>query len=310
MNTVYENGVTVMTNGTVVTDSTGTTDGSEPHAEVADAPPAEVTVVDVAPETAPAPTSASAPAPVSEPAAPAQTAAPTAQTEPTEGSTEEETPPAPIVRHNQDIGQQRQLVELRGLVAGAESAPEPLRSLLEAHGINSAYLIARRSECDAMDATFATRRQSMAAKNLAVQQQTQAETFARSTYSALRMVGRTVLRNPAEQIAMGFDERTPADTDLFIATARHTVAAAKQEPYASRLAGSTLGMDRLEAMEGALDALTTLMQMRQAAEQAAIEATRARNAMAAEVRRAVRQLRVEIGLILRQHPEITPPVWF
>ena len=26
MNTVYENGVTVMTNGTVVTDSTGTTD--------------------------------------------------------------------------------------------------------------------------------------------------------------------------------------------------------------------------------------------------------------------------------------------
>ena len=249
-------------------------------------------------------------APVQEPAAPAQVVAPSAQEQPTQESTGEETPPAPVVRHNQDYAQQLKLMELRGLVDGAAGAPEPLHSLLEAQGITSAYLATCRTYGDLQDAAYATRRQAIANKVLAVQQQARADAFARVTYAALRKVTRTLLRNPADEIALGLDEEVPVRTDLFLTSARHTVATAKQEPYASLLAGATLGADRLEAMEGALDALTTLIQMRLAAEQAAIEATRARNAAADDVRRAARQLRVEIGVVLRQHPEITPPVWF
>jgi len=294
MNTDYENGVTVMTNGTA------------PRADVASV---------LSPEPAPAPPEvkpvAPAPAaPVREPAAPAQGVAPSAQVEPKQESTGEETPPAPIVRHNQDYAQQLKLIELRNLVDGVESVPEPLHALLEAQGITSAYLATCRSYGDLQDAAIATRRQAIANKILAVQEQERADAFARFTYAALRKVTRTLLRNTADEIALGLDEEVPVRTDLFLTTARHAVATAKQEPYASLLAGATVGADRLEAMEGALDALTTLIHMRQNAEQAAIEATRARNAAADDVRRAARQLRVEIGAVLRQHPEITPPVWF
>jgi len=320
MNTDYENGVTVVTNGTA------------PRAEVASTHPTPPVQVIHEPEAEPA-------APVQEPAAPAAPAsaaqvspppapapavapvvAPQAQEAPPEGSTEEgegedeeqgeETPTTPVVRHSQAISLLRLLIELQTLLAGAETAPEPLRSLLAAHGIDSAYLVARRSECEILDSGIATRRQAMADKALAVMQQAQAEAFARKSYSALRKVMRTVVRNPAEKIALGLTERTPYDSALFLATARDTVATAQQEPYVSLLGEATLGGDRLATLTGTLNALAALTQMRLDAEQVALDATRARNAAAAQVRRAARQLRVEIGLILDLHPEISRPVWF
>lgn len=316
MNTDYENGVTVVTNGTA------------PRAEVASAHPTPPVQVIHEPEAEPAapvqePVAPAAPASaaqVSPPPAPAPAVAPQAQEAPPEGSTEEgegedeeqgeETPTTPVVRHSQAISLLRLLIELQTLLAGAETAPEPLRSLLAAHGIDSAYLVARRSECEILDSSIATRRQAMADKALAVMQQAQAEAFARKSYSALRKVMRTVVRNPAEKIALGLTERTPYDSALFLATARDTVATAQQEPYVSLLGEATLGGDRLDTLTGTLNALAALTQMRLDAEQVALDATRARNAAAAQVRRAARQLRVEIGLILDLHPEINRPVWF
>lgn len=295
MNTDYENGATVVTNGLaangVATHGAaiaGTaTNGAPPQKEVAVLQPAPAAAAPVAGEVKPS-----------------------AQEAPPDETTGETTPATPVVRHSHNVAQQRLLIELQALVQGVEGAGEPLHSLLEAQGINSAYLVACRSIGEALDEAIAVRRQAMADQNLAVQQQAQAGDYARSTYAALRKVARTVLPNTSAHIALGLNEHAPRDLDLFLATARDAVTAAKQEPYASQLAGTTLGSDRLEAMEGALAALTTLIQMRQDADQAAVDATRARNATASEVRRYVRQLRVEIDLILRQHPEITAPVWF
>lgn len=219
-------------------------------------------------------------------------------------------PAKAVVYHNQNYKQQQLLIDVQALIDGASSAPDPLHALLESFGIDGAYLAACRAACVALDGAIAVRRQAMADKVEAVARQARADASARVIYAGLRKVARTVLRTRPEQIALGLDEEASGDTALFLAGARHAVAAAQQEPYASRLAAATWHAERLALAGATLDALAAAMLARQEAEQAAIEATRARNAAAVNVRRRARQLRVVIELLLRQHPELSRPVWF
>ncbi len=222
-----------------------------------------------------------------------------------------ETPPAnPVVRSSQNVEQQRLLIDTQTLLTGVEGVGEPLRSLLEARGITSSYLTTGRSYCEALDVAIVERCQRMAEQKAAVDQQAKAYVLARGGYASLRQVERTVVSDPAAEIALGLNEEIPGDTGFFVASASHAVAAAQREPYASLLAGATYGSEQLEEVAAAIAALSTLMQMRSDADQAASDATQMRNAAAAEVRRFARQLRLTIGLILRQHPELLRPVWF
>ena len=215
-----------------------------------------------------------------------------------------------VVYHSQNYKQQLLLIDVQALIDGASSAPDPLHALLESVGIDGAYLAACRAACVALDGAIAVRRQAMADKVAAVARQARADASARVIYAVLRKVARTVLRTRPEQIALGLDEEASGDTALFLAGARHAVAAAQQEPYASRLAAATWNAERLALAGATLDALAAAMLARQEAEQVAIEATRARNTAAVKVRRRARQLRVSIELLLRQHPELSRPVWF
>ncbi len=295
MDTGNECGAAVMASGVQVTD-VASIDGDGQH------PPATAPgqVSEAAKPRLGAPDAPST-APVSavEPAPPAQGEAPG-----------EERPARAVVYHSQNFKQQQLLLDVQALIDGASSAPEPLRALLESYGIDGAYLATCRAACAALDGAIAARRQAMADKVAAVARQAQADASARSIYAALRKVARTVLRTSPEQIALGLDEEASGDTALFLTGARHAVAAAQQEPYASRLAATTWNAERLALAGAALDALAAAMLARQDAEQVAIEATRARNTAAVTVRRCARQLRVEIELLLRQHPEISRPVWF
>ncbi|MCO5211255.1 MAG: hypothetical protein M9936_16300 [Caldilinea sp.] len=218
-------------------------------------------------------------------------------------------PAKAVVYHSQNY-KQLLLIEVQALIDGASSAPDPLPALLESYGIDDAYLAACRAACAALDGAIADRRQAMADKVAAVARQALADATARRIYAGLRKVARTVLRTSPEQIALGLDEEASGDTALFLAGARHAVAAAQQEPYASRLAAATWNAERLALAGATLDALAAAMLARQEAEQVAIEATRARNAAAVKVRRCARQLRVAIELLLGQHPELSRPVWF
>ena len=219
-------------------------------------------------------------------------------------------PAKAVVYHSQNYKQQLLLIDVQALIDGASSAPDPLPALLESYGIDDAYLAACRAACAALDGAIAVRRQAMADKVAAVARQALADATARRIYAGLRKVARTVLRTSPEQIALGLDEEASGDTALFLAGARHAVAAAQQEPYASRLAAATWNAERLALAGATLDALAAAILARQEAEQVAIEATRARNAAAVKVRRRARQLRVAIELLLGQHPELSRPVWF
>lgn len=259
---------------------------------------------EVVPEPQEAPPTEVSDAPVEKTANPAP--APSAQDQ-----SSGETPPAkPVVRSIHNVEQQRLLIETQTLLTGVEGVGEPLRSLLAAHGITPTYLAVCRSHCEALDVAIVDRCQRMAERKAAVDQQAKADALARSAYASLRQVERTVIFDPAAQIALGLNEEIPGDTGFFVASASHAVAAARQEPYASLLAGTTYGSEQLEGVTAAISALMTLMQVRSNADQAAADATQVRNAIAAEVRRVARQLRVTIGLILRQHPELLRPVWF
>ena len=295
MDTDNECGAAVMVSGVQVTD-VASIDGDGQH------PPATAPgqVSEAAKLRLAAPDAPSA-APVSavEPAPPAQGDAPG-----------KETPAKAVVYHSQNFKQQQLLIDVQALIDGASSAPEPLHALLDSYGIDGAYLATCRAACAALDGAIAARRQAMADKVAAVARQAQADATARRIYAGLRKVARTVLRTRPQQIALGLDEEASGDTALFLAGARHAVAAAQQEPYASRLAAATWNAERLALAGATLDALAAAMLARQEAEQVAIKATRARNAAAVKVRRRARQLRVAIELLLGQHPELSRPVWF
>ena len=133
-------------------------------------------------------------------------------------------------------------------------------------------------------------------------------------YANLRQVGRTVFPDPVAdrdaRLNLALDQPIPGTIMLFIDKGLGVLAKAKQEPQAARLAAAGFDEERIDELIALFNALDLLYAARRQARQAAKDATVARDATVAEVRTAVRQLRLEVAAILRAHPEVNPPADF
>ena len=194
-------------------------------------------------------------------------------------------------------------------LTGLAAVTEPLATYLEENGITAAYLSAIGSLHSVLESGLATRQQAMSDEDVAVRQLESARFLAETEYATYRQTARFALA-PEYHSALGLTSPMPARLGIFIGTARESLAAAQREPYAGLLAIAAFSAERVQAVATLIDVLQTLLDARNAAHQAALAATRARNESARELRRAAHQLTVEVNSILRLHPEVNRPDGF
>ena len=241
----------------------------------------------------PPPVTAAAPAPQ-----------PSAQEEPPPPAEEEHPTPS-----EQAISLRELLYHVGKQLTGLAAVPEPLATYLEENGITAAYLSAIGSLHSVLESGLATRQQAMSDEDVAVRQLESARYLAKTEYATYRQTARFALA-PEYHSALGLTSPMPARLGIFIGTARESLAAAQREPYAGLLAIAAFGAERVQAVATLIDVLQTLLDARNAAHLAGLAATRARNESARELRRAARQLTVEVNSILRLHPEVNRPDGF
>lgn len=241
----------------------------------------------------PPPVTAAAPAPQ-----------PSAQEEPPPPAEEEHPTPS-----EQAISLRELLYHVGKQLTGLAAVPEPLATYLEENGITAAYLSAIGSLHSVLESGLATRQQAMSDEDVAVRQLESARFMAQTEYATYRQTARFALA-PEYHGALGLTSPMPARLGIFIGTARESLAAAQREPYAGLLAIAAFSAERVQAVATLIDLLQTLLDARNAAHLAGLAATRARNESARELRRAARQLTVEVNSILRLHPEVNRPDGF
>ncbi len=267
-------------------------------------------VTGMTPEAAPV-----LPVGTAEAAPPAATAAPTPAPQATGESTEPVVPPKPPVERNlQSIEIQDFLAESDDTLAGLEEVGEPMASLLPANGITEERLAGVRDHYDAAQGAVGARGDAMAAESRATIVLQNGLRQATIGMSALRQIGRTLFPDAVAdrdaRLALQLDKPMPDRITHFVDRSRKVLAAARQEAHAPRLAAAGYDAERLDGLEALIDALDLLYRARRQARQAAVDATTTRNATVAELRTAMRQLRVEVAAILRAHPEVNPPADF
>lgn len=212
--------------------------------------------------------------------------------------------------HNEQRIDLQYLIALAiSMLAGVEGGNPNLHLLLEANGVTAEYIATIRAQIASLQEAILARREAMA--NVAVHHGRVAAAIAhaRSDYTALREVARTLVQSPEGRIALGLNGRIPNKTESFYLLACETLTMARKEPYASLLASATLGSERLAASVEAMNAVEAVWLARQNAQEQAVQTTRVRDEAARELRRMVQQLKAEARLVLRQHPEILPPAW-
>ncbi|MCO5213405.1 MAG: hypothetical protein M9936_27195 [Caldilinea sp.] len=240
----------------------------------------------------PPPVTAAAPAPQ-----------PSAQEEPPPPAEEEHPTPS-----EQAISLRELLYHVGKQLTGLAAVPEPLATYLEENGITAAYLSAIGSLHSVLESGLATRQQAMSDEDVAVRQ-LECPLHGPNRIRHLSPDGAFALA-PEYHGALGLTSPMPARLGIFIGTARESLAAAQREPYAGLLAIAAFGAERVQAVATLIDVLQTLLDARNAAHLAGLAATRARNESARELRRAARQLTVEVNSILRLHPEVNRPDGF
>jgi len=289
--------------------------------------PATLTATAEAPG-APAPEAVLVESTVAEPAVPAtgtpdRTAeAPTpapAATTPAPVATEEEPPPPPpetepVIPFPQRMEYRVLLTESRAIIGGLEAPNAPLAALLAELNIGPERLAACTSLCDAVGAALAARQEAMSNEKTAVKNMRDARHLLDVAYATFRQVARTIypdsVRDAGARRALGLDMPIVDSTPVFANLAREALTAAQREPYATQLAAANIDADRIEEMLALVTVLEMLVQARQLAHRAALDATIMRDATVAELRRAMRQLKLDVQSILRVHPEINPPANF
>lgn len=262
---------------------------------VAEAPAPPVAPIEPVAPVEPPPVTAAAPAPQ-----------PSAQDEPPPPPPEEEEHPTP---NEQPIELRELLYYVGKQLTSLAAVTEPLATYLADNGITAAYLSAIASLQTVLEEGLATRRQARSDEHVAVLRLERAYYLAKTEYATFRQTARFALA-PEYYGALGLDYPIPTKIGIFLGTARETLAAAQREPYAGLLAAAAFTAERVQAVATLIDLLQTLLDARNAAHQAALTATRARNESARELRRAARQLTVEVNSILRLHPEVNRPDGF
>ena len=285
----------------------------------------EVALVEVAAPPAPVPaTTAAAPvlepdpavvAPVPAPATAAVVPAPV----PGPAATEEPPPPEepvkpPITHSRQSEKMRRFLAATDDRLTGVEMVGEPLSSLLVAHRITPQCLAGLRGLYAGAQAAMNGRDDAILAEAQTIIDMQRALRQMTVVFGAFRHVGRILFPDPVTdrtaQLAFYLDDGIPESINLMIDRAHSVLAAARQEPQASRLAPAGYDSERLDEIEALVDALDLLYKARRQARQVAIDMTAVRNATVAELRTAMHQLRVEVAAILRAHPEVNAPADF
>ena len=241
-----------------------------------------------------------------------------AATTPAPVATEEEPPPPPetepILPGTQRMEFRILLTKSRAIIGGLEAPNAPLAALLAELNIGPERLAACTSLCDAVEAALAARQEAMSNEKTAVKNMRDARHLLDVAYATFRQVARTVYpdseRDAGARRALGLDMPVVDSTPVFANLAREALTAAQREPYATQLAAANFDADRIEEMLALVTVLEMLIQARQLAHRAALDATIMRDATVAELRRAMRQLKLDVQSILRVHPEINPPANF
>jgi len=277
----------------------------------ADAKAAPVAVGE-AQAAAPVETSVPAPAPTQD-VPPPVTEQPVAP-----GATGEETPPEPprppIVRHPQPEEFHLFIGKADNFLKGLGAAEEPLASLLAANRITPERVAEALAQLQASQDAMAARAHFMLAESTAVIAMQRGHELAVIAYGTFRQVGRTVFSDREAdrnmRAALWMDLPIPRQIMLFLDTGREVLAMAKQEPQVTRLAAAGYDAERIDETLALFNALDTLYDARQAAQQAAKNATEARDATVADLRKTIRQLRLEVSAVLRANPGVNAPVGF
>ncbi len=267
---------------------------------------------------APDPAGVQAPVPLPAPAVAAPAAdgvPPVATEEPTGGeSGGEAEPKAPAVRNPQPERYYVFLGESDNFIKGVAGAGEPMASLLPAYGITPERLADAIAQLEGSHASIDGRTQAMLDEARAVIVMQHAQLLAEIAFTNFRQVGRTVysdaIRDRDARLALALDQRIPTTIMLFLDKGRSALAFARQEPQITRLAAAGFTTERIDETLALFNALDTLYDARQVAQQAAKCATRARDATLRDFQRVMRQLRADVKALLRAHPEIDPPVGF
>ena len=241
-----------------------------------------------------------------------------AATTPAPIATEEEPPPPPetepILPGTQRMEFRILLTKSRAIIGGLEAPNAPLAALLAELNIGPERLAACTSLCDAVGAALAARQEAMSNEKTAVKNMRDARHLLEVAYATFRQVARTIypdsVRDAGARRALGLDMPIVDSTPVFANLAREALTAAQREPYATQLAAANFDADRIEEMLALVTVLEMLIQARQLAHRAALDATIMRDATVAELRRAMRQLKLDVQSILRVHPEINPPANF
>ena len=291
----------------------GKADAAPDGVAVLEAPqPVDEAVVagDAAPISEAAPV---APVPLTSEAAPAGQAAPVSEVQP-QGQTEPEgeTPPEPVAPepHHQLQEQLELLRTYEEMRTGLDNAEDAFRLIMPNYGLTTAFLVSGDSLHEVASGSIATRHAALVAAMEATAQQDAARHLARTTYSAFRRVGRTVIRTTPGRVALGLDEATPKANAAFAQVAEGALVVAQGEPYATLLTLGTFGPERVEETLTAVRLLSTSIAARRVAVDAAKRATVARDTAFAELRTYMNQLRVNVDTILRLNPHLARPVGF
>ena len=234
-------------------------------------------------------------------------------------ATEEPPPPEepvkPPIKHSRQSEKiRRYLAATDDRLTGLEMVGEPMSSLLVAHRITAQRLAGLRSLYANSQAAVNGRDDAMLAEAQTVIDMQRALRQMTVAFGAFRHVGRILFPDPVAdrtaQLAFYLDDGIPESINLLIDRAHSVLAAARQEPQASRLAPAGYDSERLDEIEALVDALDLLYKARRQARQVAIDMTVVRNETVAELRTAMHQLRVEVAAILRAHPEVNAPADF
>lgn len=219
--------------------------------------------------------------------------------------------PAPLSRrHRQRLDHYEYVVGLRQFLTGLQTADNALASRLEEHHVTAALVAACLGKLEVAEQKIEVRQQAIAIEEAAVTAQHQAYESARRSLAAFRAVARTALTESAAQTTLRLNEPMPNSIDLFVDMAQRTLATAQQEPYTTLLAATTLPAERAAALHAQVELLADAVTARKMAHRAALDACQMRDAAVQSLRHTVRPLKVEVALILKEHPEIGRPVGF
>lgn len=225
----------------------------------------------------------------------------------TEVAAETAPPSAPRTRHTQPVQQAATVAAVGAMLAGLQTAAEPLRSLLEQDGITAACITACTAQHAAALAARDARQRAIAAERQAVATLNAAIEHATFGMTALRQVARMVFSDGASHLALGLNEELSRSPALFVNEARRVLALAQQPPYIEKLTAAAYSAPRLQEMAQEIDAVEAAYGVRQDAGQLAQRATLVRDAEFAHLGRLARQVRVQVKAILRRNPTAPRP---